>query len=97
MVLPLVGKLSLRSFGVGALAAAVASVVARPLLVGTVRAGYEISDGLQGVWAKAKAEADGLKADALAERNAASTQTEIQALREEVAALRAQVASKRSS
>lgn len=97
MVLPVIGKLSMGSLGVGAAAAVVGAAVARPLLVGAVRAGYEVSDAVTDAWAKAKTEAQAVKNEAIAAHTAANVETELEALRAEVASLRQQVSSKRSS
>lgn len=94
--LPLVGRLSLKSFGVGAVAAAVGSVVARPLLVSAVRTGYEVSDLATGAWRAAKAEAASLKTEALTQAPA-GLESEVKQLRDEVATLRSQLSSKRGS
>ena len=97
MVLPVIGKLSMSSFGAGAAVAVVGAAVARPLLVGVVRAGYEASDVVTDAWAKAKAEAASVKNEALAAHNSQDMENELQSLRQEVATLRQQVGSKRSS
>lgn len=97
MLLPLVGRLSMKSFGLGAVAAAVAAMIARPMLVSVVRAGYEASDLATDTWEKAKAEAVSVKNDALAPVSASAVEAELTKLREEVATLRAQVANKRAS
>lgn len=96
MVLPIIGKFSLGSFGFGAAAAAVAAVTARPLLVGTVRVGYEATEVVSDAWAKAKAEAQSIKSDALAQHSAAGMEAELRQLRDEVASLRAQLGKKAS-
>ncbi|MGE3276990.1 MAG: hypothetical protein AB7O67_17905 [Vicinamibacterales bacterium] len=97
MVLPVIGKLSMGSFGVGAAAAVVGAAVARPLLVGVVRAGYDVSDVVTDAWAKAKSEAQAVKNEALAAHTSANMENELETLRAEVASLRQQVAGKRSS
>ena len=89
MVLPLIGRLSMRSFGIGAAVAAVGYVAARPLLVQVVAAGYEVKDAVDGAWHQAKAEAQKVRAEALATRSQ-GLDSEVQRLREEVASLRAQ-------
>ena len=96
MMLPLIGRFSLGSFGFGAAAMAVGTVVARPLLVGAVTAGYETSDLLKGAWAKAKAEAESVKNEALAGRHMQGMEAELRQLREEVAQLRAASGAKKS-
>ena len=96
MTLPLIGRFSMGSFGFGAVAMAVGSVIARPLIVSAVAAGYETSDFVKGAWDKAKSEARSLKNDALATRQVHGMQTELQQLREEVAQLRASAGSKKS-
>jgi hypothetical protein len=95
MVLPLIGQLRWASFGAGAAAAVVGAYVGRPLLVGAVRAGYDVSELASDAWAKAKAEADSLRQEAQKLREQ-SASAEVQRLREEVATLRAQVATKKA-
>jgi len=90
MTLPIIGRLSWKSFWAGTAVATFGAAIARPLLVGTVRAGYEVVDAANGVWIDAKAEAQRVKHDALSSRSAG----EIQHLRDEVASLRAQLAKK---
>ena len=87
MVLPLIGRLSMRSFGIGAAVAAVGYVVARPLLVQAVAAGYEVKDAVDGAWQQAKTEATKVRAEALASRSQ-GLDAEVQRLRDEVASLR---------
>jgi len=94
MTLPLIGRFSMGSFGFGAAAMAVGSVIARPLIVSAVAAGYETSDFVKGAWEKAKAEAQSVKNEALATREMHNMQTELHQLREEVAQLRAASAKK---
>jgi uncharacterized small protein (DUF1192 family) len=94
MVLPIIGKLSWNSFFAGSAAAVVGSVVARPLLVGTVRAGYQATDIATEAWNMAKQEVQSVKRDALAARDQSRMESEIQQLREEIASLRAQLAKK---
>lgn len=93
MILPLIGRVRGKSFGVGMVAAGLASVFARPLLVGIVRAGYEVKDAADSLWHQAKEEAASVRAEARTGRDA-GTEAEIVRLREEIAALRA---SKRAS
>ena len=90
----IIGRLSWNSFWAGTAVAAVGAAIARPLLVGTVRAGYEVTDVASEAWTKAKAEVESVKREALTARDASRMETELQQLREEVAALRAQVAKK---
>ena len=90
MTLPIIGRLSWNSFWAGTAAAAVGGAIARPLLVGTLRAGYGAVDAANDVWTEAKAGAERVKAEA----RAGSGSSEIQQLRDEVASLRAQVAKK---
>jgi hypothetical protein len=94
MVLPIIGKLSWNSFFAGTAAAAIGSVVARPLLVGTVRAGYQATDIASEAWKMAKSEVESVKRDALAARDQSRMESEIQQLRDEVASLRAQLSKK---
>lgn len=96
MVLPLIGRLRWASFGAGAAAAAVGSLLGRPLLVELVRAGYEVNDAATDAWARAKAEAQSVRNEAQLQRQQQTTDAELARLREEVAALRAQVAAKKA-
>ncbi len=96
MVLPIIGRLSMRSLGIGAAVAAVGAVVTRPLLVQVVAAGYEVKDAAEGVWHQAKLEAERVRTEALATRSQ-GLDAEVHRLREEVATLRAQQSSKRAS
>jgi hypothetical protein len=91
MILPIIGRLSWNSFWAGTAAATVGAAIARPLLVGTVRAGYEVADVANDAWAKAKAEVDSVRQEAITARASATMATEIQQLRDEVASLRAQL------
>jgi hypothetical protein len=90
MILPIIGRLSWKSFWAGTAVATFGGALARPLLVSTVRAGYGVVDAANGVWNDAKAEAQSVKHEALSGGSA----SEIQQLRDEVAALRAQLAKK---
>jgi hypothetical protein len=92
MVLPIIGKLSWNSFFAGTAAAAIGAAVARPLLVGTVRVGYQAADIANDAWNTAKAEVESAKVEARATRG--GSDSEIQQLRAEVASLRAQLAKK---
>jgi len=94
MLLPIIGRLSWNSFWAGTAVAAVGAAIARPLLVGTVRAGYEVSDVATDAWAKAKAEVESVKREALTSRESGRMEAELKQLRDEVAILRAQVAKK---
>lgn len=90
MTLPIIGRLSWNSFWAGTAVATVGAAIARPLLVGTVRAGYEVVDAANGVWTDAKAEVERVKSEARSSGSA----SEIQQLRDEVASLRAQLTKK---
>ncbi len=81
----------MKSFWAGTAVAAVGAAVARPLLVGTIRAGYEVKDVVGSAWDKAKAEVDSLNAEAVSGRRA---DAEIEALRAENATLKAQLTKK---
>ena len=94
MTLPIIGRLSWNSFWAGTALAAVGTAIARPLLVGTVRAGYEVSDVATEAWAQAKAEVDSVKREALTSRDAGRMEAELRQLRDEVSALRTQLAKK---
>jgi len=95
VVLPVIGYLSPKSFLTGAAATVVTSLIARPLIVGVARAGYEVSDFVSDSWQKAKAEARAVQTEARSSRGR-DVEAELQELRAEVAALRAQ-AGKRST
>lgn len=95
MILPLIGRFSTASFLTGAVTTVVTSLIARPLIVGVARAGYEVSDFVSDSWHRAKAEARSVQSEARASRSP-SVEAELQELRAEVAALRAQ-AGKRST
>jgi len=96
MILPIVGKVTWAGLGVGAAVTAVGMVALRPLIVGTVRAGYEATDLAKDAWTKAKAEAESIKNEALTKKAAQDSEAEIAKLRQEVASLQAQVHAKRS-
>ena len=71
----------------GATAAALGSVVLRPALVGVVRVGLTTTDYAKSVWASAKAEAAGIRAEAGVGR-VSNLEVELHALRAEVAQLK---------
>lgn len=81
----------MKSFWAGTAVAAVGAAVARPLLVGTIRAGYEVKDAVGSAWDKAKAEVDSLNDEAVSGRRA---EAEIETLRAENATLKSQLAKK---
>jgi len=91
MILPIIGRLSWNSFWAGTAAATIGASIVRPLLVGTVRAGYEVADVANDAWSKAKAEVDSVKREAVTARDSGASAAEIQHLRDEVASLRAQL------
>lgn len=90
LVLPIIGKWSLRSFGIGAAVTAIGAMVARPLLVETLACVYEIKDAAAGAVRQAKAEASSIRAEALSGRTR-GLESEIEYLRAELASLRAQL------
>jgi hypothetical protein len=92
---PMFGLFSTKSFVAGAAVTVVGSLIARPLIVGVARAGYEVSDFVTDTWSKAKSEAQSVKEEARGGRSR-NVEAELQELRDEVATLRAQ-AGKRSS
>jgi len=92
MTMPIVAKLSWSSFFAGTAFTAVGAVIARPLIVGTVRAGYGASDMVTDAWTKAKSEVESVKQEALATRSASQMASELQQLRDEVATLKTQLA-----
>lgn len=68
MILPIVGRLSMKSLIAGGVVTAVAAAVARPLLVGTFRVGYEASEAVKEAWNTAKVEVDKVRTEAKAPR-----------------------------
>jgi hypothetical protein len=74
------------NFTVGALTMIIGPAVLRPVLVGVVRAGYEVKDYATEAWAQARREAETIHAEA---RSTHETDAELQQLREEVARLKA--------
>ena len=94
MIMGIAAKVSWSSFFAGTAGTAVAAVIARPIIVGTVRAGYGASDMVTDAWTKAKAEVESVKQEALAARNASQMASELQQLRDEVAALKTQLATR---
>jgi hypothetical protein len=96
MFLPIIGKFTWGAFGLGAVSTVVGAALLRPLIVGTVRAGYEATDLARDAWTKAKLEADSIRTEALTTQTLRNTEVELQQLREEVAALRAQSTGKRT-
>jgi hypothetical protein len=60
-------SLSLASVGVGIVSAAVLAKFGRPLLVETLRLGFEAKDSTARVWEDAKEQASALKSEAQAE------------------------------
>ena len=89
MILPIIGRWSLRSFGIGAAVAAAGALVTRPLLVEALTCAYEVKDAAEGAWHQAKTEAASIRAEALTARSN-GLESEIERLRAEVASLRAQ-------
>ena len=90
LIIPGVGRMTLKSLVPGAIAAAVGAIAFKPLLVGTIRAGYEACDAAKDAWTEAKGEVDRAKHESLAQNP--KVENEIRQLREEVAQLRAQAA-----
>jgi hypothetical protein len=92
MNLPLFGRVRGASFGTGAVVGGVAMMFARPILVGIVRAGYAVKDEASMLLNEAKASAEGIRAEAQANRGAhraPANEAEVRRLREEIAALKA--------
>jgi len=93
MLLP--RRLSLTQLAVGAVATIVVVKVARPLLVGVLRAGIEVKDLAQDTWTRAKNEVADVKAEARAKSDAAPSaaiadlQAQIQSLKSQLAAKKA--------
>ena len=89
MVTGLLPKTVGGGFLVGAVSAVVVPVVFRPVLVGVVRAGYEIKNYAGSAWATAKTEAAQIRDEARAPRGTAQMEAEIQQLRHEISTLKA--------
>jgi hypothetical protein len=83
---------SWKSFGIGAGAALFGGTIARPLLVGAVRTGMDLTDTASATLQKAKIEAEKIRSEAAgaraASQNVGDLVTELQKLREEIASLR---------
>ena len=88
MVIPGIGRLTLKSLVPGMVATAVGAVAFKPILVGAIRAGYEAVDATKNAWTEAKSEVERAKAEA----GSKHVESEIRQLREEIAQLRAQAA-----
>ena len=71
----------------GMATAVIGPVIVRPVLVGVVRAGYEVKEFAASTWQTAKAEALSIKSEA-SQQQAASLEAEVQQLRSELASLR---------
>ena len=84
-------KVNWSSFLVGTAVSMIAGAVARPLLVGTMRAGYGVADAVNDAWSSARTEVREVKHEALAQRHASNAAAEVQQLRAEVASLKAQL------
>jgi hypothetical protein len=80
----------MKSLVTGGLLATVGVSVARPLLVGVMRVGYEATEGVREAWQSAKIEGEKISAEARSHRR----NDEVDQLRAEVAGLKAQLAKK---
>lgn len=88
--LPLIGRVGLKSMGVGAVATVVGAAVARPAIVSVVRMGYKVQDFTASAWHQAKREANEIKREAH-EPSGHDVDAEIRSLRAEVASLKSQL------
>jgi hypothetical protein len=93
MLLP--RRLSLTQLAVGAVASLIIVKVARPLLVGVVRAGFEVKDLAADTWTKAKNEVADVKAEARVKPDAVSPAV-IADLQAQIQSLKTQLASKKA-
>ena len=73
---------------IGMATAVIGPAILRPVLVGVVRAGYEVKEFASSTWNNAKREALSIQTEA-ATRQAANLEAEVQQLRSELASLRA--------
>lgn len=89
LIIPGLGKMTVSSLVPGAVVAAVGAIVFKPLLVGSIRVGYEAVDFAKGAWSDAKVGIANAKHEALSHRQASSMEAELKHLREEVAQLKA--------
>ena len=80
----------MKSMVTGGLLATVGVSVARPLLVGVMRVGYEATEGVREAWHAAKIEGEKISSEARSYRR----NDEVDQLRAEVAGLKAQLAKK---
>ena len=71
----------------GMATAVIGPVIVRPILVGVVRAGYEVKEFASSTWQTAKAEALSIRSEA-AQQQAANLEAEVSQLRSELASLR---------
>lgn len=85
----LLPKSALGNIVVGAVAAVAGPAVLRPVLVGVVRAGYEVKDCASSAWSTARSEASKIRDEAANVRTVSTLEAEIEALRAEVNALKA--------
>jgi hypothetical protein len=92
VIIPGLGRISWQSLTPGLIAAAVGAIAFKPLLVGTIKAGYEAVDATKDAWNEAKGEVERGKQESLAAGQTKGIETELRQLREEVAQLRAQAA-----
>ena len=84
--------LSLGSFIAGAVAAALARVFTRPLIVTTASYGYGVSGACSRAWTRTRNETAAISDEAKAMHQVRQTQSTIAQLRRELADLRAELA-----
>lgn len=88
-------NVSIAQVAVGAVASLVVLKVARPVLVGVLRAGFEVKDLAQDTWNRAKNEVKEVKAEARAKADSvpAATVADLQA---QILTLKSQLAAKKA-
>ncbi|MBM3752202.1 MAG: hypothetical protein FJW21_13660 [Acidimicrobiia bacterium] len=85
----LLPKSALGNVVVGVVAAVAGPAVLRPMLVGLVRAGYDVKDFASSSWSTARAQASKIREEATSVRSTTAMEDEIRTLRAEVQALKA--------
>ncbi|MBP8274929.1 MAG: hypothetical protein KAY59_10880 [Acidobacteria bacterium] len=86
-MLRLLPKTSLGNVALGIAVAVVGPAIVRPVLVGLVRAGYDVKDYATSAWDSAKSEARTIRDEAQA-KPSAEVESEIAQLRAEIAQLK---------
>jgi hypothetical protein len=86
--------LSLTQMAIGAVASLVVVKVARPVLVGVFRAGFEVKDLAQETWSKAKVEVNEVKTEARIKTVESVSPAVVADLQAQILALKSQLAKK---